>query len=128
MITGKFTPEEDVVIRRECAKGLAYILIAQQMNRNKNSVQARAQKIGVSNGRKAGNPDKMTMYGKKVANARPEFKANPLYQISTGKPKTMLELGANDCRFSLEGKLFCAGSVEHGVYCGFHEKICYQNR
>ena len=126
MITGKFTPEEDAVLRRECAKHLSYRAIGLIMNRSTNSVQARAQKLKCPNGRTAGNPDKKTMFGQAVVR-KPVVQCNPVYQASTSVPKDMLALENGDCRFPLEGKLFCAGQAVHGVYCSFHAKACYQN-
>lgn len=48
------------------------------------------------------------------------------YNRMVGDKKPLLGLGARECRFTQDGKLYCAGEIVKHSYCQEHLDFCYQ--
>ena len=47
-------------------------------------------------------------------------------EVSFNGKKSLLNLGAGECRYTTDGKEYCAGQIAKHSYCQEHVDLCYQ--
>lgn len=147
---GRWTPEEDVKLRRLYASGITHKKIGEALGRSKWGIEHRINKLGlgprqrqnrVVHKAKPKPEQKPRTTALKLVKAAPALRlimATPVQyntaldgaNVPLDQRKTLMELEHGDCRYPFgrpgtEDFFFCGGqSVTGGSYCQCHAKLC----
>ena len=113
-----WTQEDIEILRRERESGKTAGEIAEILGRTKIAVWSKIDLLKIKSSHN-------NRGRKKSAVPTWELKRPPETFKAFGSPKTLLDLGPNECLFMPDGMTkFCA-APSHGPYCHRHKKICY---
>lgn len=120
-----WTVEEENKLRNLIQQGFTYLQISKIMNKSKNSVLGKADRLNLKYLAKKDKDKKIKKVSKPILKCEAYIPPN-----LEGEPQslklTIHQLENNNCRYiSVSDNFFCGHKTEQGSsYCKYHKKIC----